>query len=304
MLLLGGGRLRRRGRANRRPGAGPFPVTVVNCGAEVTFEQPPERVVVFKSWAVPFLLGRARPGDRAGRRFPTEYFDAATRRLEEVPLLTERWPAAGREISQEVVLARIPTWSSAHRQPLSGGPRPSASRRSRSRPAAGGGGRPDFQDIDTLFGLYADVFDRQEAADRRWPRSTARFRRRSVVRPARTAHRGLVYPSTSAAAPSTPTARPSMNHALLEPAGFDNVFADIPDRTYEVSVEALLDRDPDVLVLSQRRTSTVTAAITALPGAGHDRGTGRKPDAAVVRVQLPASPIPRGLTRIVERFQK
>jgi iron complex transport system substrate-binding protein len=67
-------------------------VTIENCGADVTFEQAPDRVVLLKSSSVPFLheLGvMDRVTARAGQ-YPDDYYDDETvAELDAIPLLTD-----------------------------------------------------------------------------------------------------------------------------------------------------------------------------------------------------------------------
>ncbi|MET0423132.1 MAG: ABC transporter substrate-binding protein, partial [Actinoplanes sp.] len=77
-----------------RAATGPgHPLTVQNCGADVTFDRVPERVVLLKSAAVPYLhdLGvMGRVTARAGA-YPKAYYDDATlAELDRIPLLTDR----------------------------------------------------------------------------------------------------------------------------------------------------------------------------------------------------------------------
>jgi len=80
-----------------------YPLTLDNCGVEVTFDAPPERVVTIKSSATELLLALG-VGDRiVGTGFPdgpapAEYADAAAA----LPVLSDRVPAA------EVVLEAEP----------------------------------------------------------------------------------------------------------------------------------------------------------------------------------------------------
>ncbi len=62
----------------------------------------------------------------------------------------------------------------------------------------------------------------------------------------------------------------SMAHPQLETAGFTNVYADVDERVFEVTLEDLIDRNPDVLVLlhSDGDPGAVRDAVADLPGAG------------------------------------
>src|SRR5690606_9217266 len=61
----------------------------------------------------------------------------------------------------------------------------------------------------------------------------------------------------------------SMAHPQLEAAGFTNVFGDVDERVFEVTLEQLIDRDPAVLVLLyvDGDPEAVKDAIVNLPGA-------------------------------------
>jgi iron complex transport system substrate-binding protein len=53
--------------------------------------------------------------------------------------------------------------------------------------------------------------------------------------------------------------------------GLTNIYADLPERVSEVSIESLIEGDPDVLVLLYTDTSKtpeeITSLVTDLPGA-------------------------------------
>lgn len=91
------------GDADAEPTTTLFPVTVDNCGVDVTLDAPPQRVVAIKSSAIEMLLALG-VGDRiVGTGFPdgpvpAPWADAAA----DLPLLSDRVPAA------EVVLATEP----------------------------------------------------------------------------------------------------------------------------------------------------------------------------------------------------
>src|SRR5690554_5070802 len=91
---------------------GNYPVTVENCGAEVTFEKAPERLVLLKNASVTYLETLAvldRAVARAGE-YPSEYYDDDTlATLADIPLLTDRTDTSGHlQISKEAVLAEEP----------------------------------------------------------------------------------------------------------------------------------------------------------------------------------------------------
>jgi len=97
-----------------------------------------------------------------------------------------------------------------------------------------------------------------------------------------------------------------MAHPQLEAAGFEDVFADVDERVFEVSTEDLLERDPDVIILLHNAgdPKTVEESITQLAGA-EDLTAVKNGD---VMAQLfnftepPSALSVDGLERIIDRF--
>lgn len=313
LLILLGGCAAARPTPETAGTAGPYPVTVVNCGHEVTFDAPPERVVLFRNEVVPVLSSLGVLDRVVGLvgRFHADYFDAGTRdQLARIPVLEDRLSSVGGgEISLEDVLAQTPdlvigTSSTVTREALLAQGVPVLDN---EESCPGGQATSTLRDIDALFGLYADVFDRPaeaEAALTAVDREVEQLIGR--IRPGEDRTAAMVYPSIGGG-PLYAYGSGSMNHTLLDLAGFTNVFADAPDRTFEVSAEELLARDPDVLIVlhSGGPDAEVTAAITSLPGADGITAV-RNGDVMplLFGFSSPASPITvAGLGRIVERFR-
>lgn len=90
----------------------------------------------------------------------------------------------------------------------------------------------------------------------------------------------------------------------MEAAGFTNVFAAVPDRVVEVSVEELVDRDPDVLVLlGQGDLDGLEDEVARLPGA---EGCALREGAVLTQLfnftEPPSPLVVDGLERIAEAF--
>lgn len=294
------------------PGAA-FPATVVNCGHEVTFDTAPERVVVFRNEVIPVLSSLGVLDRVVGLvgRFHDEYFDAETsRELAGIPVLSgETSQVGGGEIALEEILAQDPdlvvgTSETVTRDALLA---QGIAVLENEESCEGSQATSTLADIDTLFQLYADVFDRQAEAETALAEVDAQVRAAvGRIEPGEERTAAMLYP-TLGGGPAYTYGSGSMNHTLLELAGLTNVFGDVPDRTYEVSVEDLLARDPDVLILlhSGAEPAEVEAAVTALPGA---EGLTAVRDGALVPLLFgftsPASPITaEGLDRIVESTQ-
>lgn len=287
-------------------------VTVENCGAEVTFEDPPERVVLLKSSAVPFLheLGvMDRVTARAGQ-YLEEYYDEQTRsELADVPLLTDELDSSGHlQISEEVVIAQEPDLVLGEVDNLSRSTLDAVGIPLVEEPALCGAGvaEPGYDDVWDQLALYGRVFDRGDeaaAATARLREQLAAVAERVGTGSGRTA--AVLYPTVGGGTTYAYGNR-SMADPQLEAAGLENVFGDVDERVFEVTPEELLGRDPDVLVLlhSEGEPGPVEDAVTGLPGAEQLTAV-RDGEVMTQLFNFTEPPTPltvTGLERIVERF--
>ncbi|WFE29783.1 ABC transporter substrate-binding protein [Solwaraspora sp. WMMD791] len=289
-----------------------YPVTVTNCGVEVTFDAAPERVVLLKSAAVPYLhaLGVLdRVTARAGQ-YPAEYYDTSTlAALDAIPLLTDRTDTSGHlQISKEVVISQQPDLVLGEVDNLSRDTLSAVDIPLLEEPAMcpDNTAVPSFDDIYAQMRTYGKVFDRQSQAQEAvtaLQERMAQVEQQAGDASGRTA--AVLYPTVGGGV-TYAYGTASMAHPQLEAAGFRNVFDDVPERVFEVTVEELLGRDPDVLILlySDGDPAAVEQGLTGLPGAENLTAvrTGE------VTTQLfnftePPSPLAiDGLERIVQRF--
>ncbi|MEV4199175.1 ABC transporter substrate-binding protein [Micromonospora globbae] len=297
----------------RPTNAGPgYPLTVTNCGVDVTFDAAPERVVLLKSAAVPYLhaLGvMDRVTARAGQ-YPKEYYDAETlAELDRIPLLTDRTDTSGHlQISKEVVISQQPDLVLGEVDNLSRDTLAAVDIPLLEEPAMcpDATTTPSFDDIYAQMQTYGRVFGRETEAAAAVAALRERMARiQAAAGPASGRTAAVLYPTVGGGTTYAYGAA-SMAHPQLEAAGFRNVFGDVRERVFEVTVEELLGRNPDVLVLlhSDGDPRAVEQALTALPGAAQLKAV----RAGDVMTQLfnftePPSPLSiDGLERIVRRF--
>lgn len=290
-----------------------YPVTVTNCGAEVTFEKAPERVILLKSAAAPYLLSLGVTEAIIGRAgaYPREYYtDSEWDQLQEIPLMTEELDSAGHlQISKEVVLAQEPDLvlgeiDNLNRETLAAVDIPLL-----EEPAmcATGGKPASFEDVANQLATYAEVFgvpDAGDAAIAAINQQLDAVRARVDEEENRTA--AVLYP-TIGGGTTYAYGTHSMAHPQLEAAGFTNVFADTEERVFEVTLEELVGRNPDVLVLlhSDGDPAKVKEAVTGLNGASAI--TAVQDDAILVQLfnftEPPSPLVITGLEQIVDAFQ-
>ncbi|MCR1782072.1 ABC transporter substrate-binding protein [Nocardioides carbamazepini] len=255
-------------------GSGPYPLTVENCGAEVTFDAAPEHVVLLKSAAVPYLASLGvldRVTARAGE-YPRAYYDDATwAALEDIPALTGKTDTSGHLlVSKEVVIDQEPDLVLGEVDNLSRDTLGDVGIPLIEEPAmcAAGLDEPGFDDIRDQMTTYGEIFDRSEEAAAANAALEERVAALTAEPAARRRTAAVLYPTVGGGVTYAYGTR-SMAHPILEAAGFENVFADTDERVFEVTPEELIGRDPDVLILlhSAGDPAKVAEAVTALPGA-------------------------------------
>lgn len=251
-----------------------YPVTVENCGDEVTFDAAPQSVVLLKSAAVPFLadLGVLDRVDARAGEYPREYYDDQTwAQLQDIEALTGKTDASGHlQISKEIVIDREPDLVLGEVDNLDRGTLESVSIPLLEEPGLCNDGldEPGFDDVSAQMELYGEVFNRNTESEE----AVAALEERLADLEKRADGKGrtaaVLYPTVGGGVTYAYGTR-SMAHPILEAAGFEDVFADTDKRVFEVSLEELLDRDPDVLIMLHPGDDPkkVVEAVTALPGA-------------------------------------
>ncbi|MFD4326976.1 ABC transporter substrate-binding protein [Nocardioides sp. NPDC058538] len=297
--------------AGDEPATAGFPVTVENCGTEVTFDAPPERVVMLKSSAVPYLhaLGVMDQVVARAGEYPADYYDAETQaELDDIPLLTDEMDTSGHlQISKEIVIAEEPDLVLGEVDNLSRDTLDAVDIDLLEEPAMCPEGidDPGFDGVYSQLETYGKVFDREDEA----AQAVADLRKRVTVLEREKVGEGrtaaVLYPTVGGGVTYAYGTR-SMAHPQLEAAGFEDVFADVDERVFEVSTEDLLERDPDVIILLHNAgdSKEVEESITQLAGA-EDLTAVKNGD---VMAQLfnftepPSALSVDGLERIIDRF--
>jgi iron complex transport system substrate-binding protein len=240
-----------------------YPLTLENCGTTVTFDAPPERVVTIKSTATELLLALGL-GDRiVGVGFqdgpvPDQWAPAT-----ELTVLADRVP------SQEVVLEAEPDfvyggWESSfaadgagardslHALGVATYVAPTACRSE---------GTPDklsFEDVFDQIVEMGAIFDVEDRAAQLVAEQRTML---EEIKPA-SGLTGVWYSSAT----STPYVGAGLGgpQMTMEALGIANIFAGIEDTWTSASWEAIVDADPDVMILVDAAWNSVTQKITLL----------------------------------------
>ncbi|MDB5587694.1 MAG: putative transporter substrate-binding protein [Devosia sp.] len=226
-----------------------YPLTLQNCGMAVTFDKAPTRVVTIKSTATELLLSLGLADRIVGVGFqdgplPTEFATLGAN----LKVLSDKLP------SQEVVLGTEPDfiyggWESNFAAD-GAGERPTLAGlgvASYVAPAACRSVKPPKLSFDAIFSEFDEmgtIFDAEDAA-------TALVAGQKASLAALTPDpRGLtaVWYSSGTKAPYVGAGNnaPAM---MMEALGLKNIFADVDDGWISASWEAVVDANPDVIVL-------------------------------------------------------
>ncbi|MFC9916993.1 putative F420-0 ABC transporter substrate-binding protein [Agromyces binzhouensis] len=243
-----------------------FPVTVDNCGTEVTFETAPERVITVKSSTLELLLALGLEDRVVGAAFtdgpvPDEYADAAAG----IEILSDKVP------SQEATLAAEPDlvfagWESNLTAEGAGdrgtleqlgvhtyvAPAACKEEGYMPDPLTFDGVFADFEEAGAIFGATdaaADLVAEQRAA-------------LEAIEPNAEGLTALWYSSgDDQPFVGAGIGAPQM---IMDAAGLTNVVADVHDTWTSLSWEAVVDENPDVIVLVDAAWNTAESKIERL----------------------------------------
>jgi iron complex transport system substrate-binding protein len=244
---------------NERAASGYEPVTLTNCGREVTFSRPPERAVTMNQAAAEILLALGLEESMVGTAYLDDSILPELRAAyETVPVLADQYP------TQEVLLAAEPdfvygSYASAFGDEAAG---------SREQLASLGIGsylspvacedralRPEIVTMQTVFDEIRDlgrIFGVGARAEELIASMEAEL---AEIRPTEdTTTRPTIFWYDSEDPPYAGACCGAPN-AIIELAGGTNIFADAPGSWSTVTWEEVVARDPEVIVLIEAEWS-------------------------------------------------
>lgn len=241
---------------------GDFPLTVSSCGRDVTFDEPPRRVVTVGSVAAP-LVAAAGAADRIVVRtfetasFPGEYAPE----LDGVEVV-----APTVELAREEIISRTPDLVISYEgaatgaEDLAGVGIDLLVSRGYCQDAAG-----DLEDVFADIELYGRLFGTAEAATA----EVASLRRRVAAvgerfPPAASARRAAALILSRDGGSLSAYGATSTVDEQMRLLGLANVFGDVPRRSFEANLETLVTQDPQVLILLTQGDQTPEGARRAL----------------------------------------
>ncbi|WP_406276487.1 ABC transporter substrate-binding protein [Nocardia sp. NBC_00881] len=236
-------------------------MTISSCGRDVTFDVPPQRVVTVGSVAAP-LVAAAGAADRIVTRtfesapLPGEYADELAG--------IETTSRTG-ELAREEIINRAPDLvvsfegAAVTADDLAQVNIPLLVTRGYCRDAAGG-----FDDIFSDIELYGQLFGTSAAANAEVTSLRQRVAAVGDRNKARAPVRAAALIISRDGAKISAYGRTSTVAAQMRILGLDNVFGDSDLRYSEINTEALIDRDPNILILLTQGEQTPESVRQAL----------------------------------------
>ncbi|MYA81892.1 MAG: ABC transporter substrate-binding protein [Acidimicrobiales bacterium] len=253
-----------------------FPLTFTNCDTEFTLDAPPERVMLMEA-AAPSLLFAAGAMDRVIARiesFPEEYYTAEELALlNDIPaLVAQHTSTGGVEISVEAIIDHDPdivigydTATLTHDALADVGIQLYV-----MPPFCDNPPTPSFESILDEVRFYGELFGTSETANASADALEAAVASAADAPVAEGQTAAALYVSSDGSAIYAYSSL-GMVHPLMEALGMTNVFAELSERVPEVSIEEVIGRNPEILVLLYDdfglTPDEISALVTDLPGA-------------------------------------
>lgn len=288
--------------ANAAPASGPmpsgpqsaataYPLSIDNCGTSVTFDSAPERVLAIKSTSIEMMLALGLEDRMIGAAFPDgDYAEQWAARGDDVPLISEKVPGQEATLSLEPDLVYA-GWESNVTSDGAGDRAALASLGVNTFVSPAACQEPDhrpnpltFDDVFAEIEQVGAIFDVQDAARALVADMKERL---ATVTPASPGLTALWYSSGS----DTPFVGAGIGapQMIMHAAGLTNIAADIDDTWSSLSWEAVVDANPDVIVLVDSAWGSTEKKIGVLES---NPATARLP--AVVDHRYLIVPFPAG----------
>lgn len=231
--------------------ASAYPLTIDNCGTSVTFDGPPERVLAIKSTSIEMMLALGLQEHIIGTAFSdgpaaTQWAPAAA----SLPVIDEKVPGqeATLDLEPDLVYAgwesNVTADGAGDRDTLASlGVNTLVSPSACQEPAY----QPNPLTFDDVFGDIAQIGQIFNVSERADELISSLQKRLDDVSPDSRGLTALWYSSGS----DTPFVGAGIGapQMMMDAAGLTNIAAGVPETWSSLSWEAVVDADPDVIVL-------------------------------------------------------
>lgn len=232
-----------------------YPYTMNACGRELTFKESPKRVVSIGLATVPNLIDLGLQDRIVGmtQEVPKNTYPAEMEKtMEGLPrLASSKTGGGGVEVSNETILAaeanmtigpdKNPDWNQLAQAGVQGYSQPGYCKNKTPKAA-------ELKDIHAVYDELAAIFDVPEAAAKAKKKVDDRIAAATKDAPKDAGTAAVLYITPGETVIWT-YGQASMANVMMEQAGLKNLYADKPERVFEVNLEDVLAKDPDYLVI-------------------------------------------------------
>ncbi|MGO2746089.1 putative F420-0 ABC transporter substrate-binding protein [Microbacterium sp.] len=233
------------------PAAAVYPLTIDNCGTSVTFDEAPEKVLAIKSTSIEMMLALGLEDRMIGTAFPDgPYAEEWASRGSDIPLISDKVPGqeATLDLEPDLVYAG---WESNVTADGAGDRATLASLGVNTFVSPAACQEPEYQPTPLTFDdVFAEIeqmgaiFDVPDAADGLVADLHSQL---DAVTPDDRDLTALWFSSGS----DTPYVGAGIGapQMMMDAAGLTNIAADVDETWSSLSWEAVIDANPDVIVL-------------------------------------------------------
>jgi iron complex transport system substrate-binding protein len=252
-----------------------YPLTIDNCGFQLTFDGPPSRAVTLNQTVTEILLALGLGDRMVGTAFlQNAVLPEHRATYDAIPVLADRYPSREELVAADPDFVYAGLAGSLGEDPVAGRQQLSdlgiTVFQSTEYCAANPGATTAPLTMDVLYSdirtiaMIFDVSDRGEALIGRLRSQVADVQRAvaNVETRARVARLALLEPASA-----TTDGQAGVGDLVIELAGGENVFGDLPGRQTSVSWEEVVNRDPEVIffTLIGRGPERDTEFLNTLP---------------------------------------
>jgi iron complex transport system substrate-binding protein len=254
-----------------------YPFTFQDCGNTVTVNERPQSVLLTEAAGVSILdnIGALDAVTALVGEYPKEYYsDAVNERLGAITKLTSQTGSAGGvEISLETIIDAKPDLVIGYEtETITRGGLAKAGINLVTLPPFCKTPPPvSFDSIYDQITFFGELFDKTTEAATAVEELRAQVTSRSAAPVVATGTTGAALFVSSDGSALYAYSKLGMVHPQMDVLGLTNPFADLPERVPEVSIEKIIDANPDVLILlytdAKVSPEQITKLVTGLPGA-------------------------------------
>lgn len=255
-----------------------YPYTFDNCGHKVTINKAPERIFLMGPTALTSLdaVGATDKIVSLAGQYPKEYYsEALNEKIKSIPRLTSKiGTSGGVSLSLESIIDLKPDIVFGYENDaITRDALAKAGIQLYVNPTSCKGMKPvaSFDAIYKEIINLGEIFNKQTVAQKAAEELKNRVAETISKKPEKSGLKAATIYVESDGKQLWTFSKRSMSHLQLEALGYENIYAENDERCYEVSLESIIDKKPDMLVLlydgEELKPEVVLNMVKKMPGA-------------------------------------